>query len=228
MTNVRWTVVALLFFAVTINYVDRAVIGVLKPVLDTALGWDQSDYGWMVTAFQAAYALGYVASGPLLDRFGVRLGFSVAVAVWSVAAMAHAAVTSVAGFSVARAVLGLAEGGMFPGRHQGGDRVVSERAARVCDRPLQRGQQRRRRRLPCRRAVARGALGLAGGVRGDGRARLRVGGVLGAAVSCARQAPARVAGGVGLHSQGPAGSRVGGAVGRRCSAAGRRGRSCSA
>ena len=114
MTNVRWTVVALLFFAVTINYVDRAVIGVLKPVLDAALGWDQRDYGWMVTAFQAAYALGYVASGPLLDRFGVRFGFSVAVAVWSVAAMAHAAVTSVAGFSAARAALGLAEGGTFP------------------------------------------------------------------------------------------------------------------
>lgn len=114
MTNVRWTVVALLFFAVTINYVDRAVIGVLKPVLDTALGWDQRDYGWMVTAFQAAYALGYVASGPLLDRFGVRLGFSIAVAVWSVAAMAHAAATSVAGFSAARATLGFAEGGTFP------------------------------------------------------------------------------------------------------------------
>jgi ACS family hexuronate transporter-like MFS transporter len=114
MTNVRWTIVALLFFAVTVSYVDRAVIGVLKPLLDTALGWDQRDYGWMVTAFQAAYALGYLVSGPLLDRFGVRLGLSVAVAAWSVAAMAHAAATSVAGFSAARAALGLAEGATLP------------------------------------------------------------------------------------------------------------------
>jgi sugar phosphate permease len=88
-THLRWTVVTLLFFAVTINDVDRAVIGVLKPVLDSALGWDQRDYGWMVTAFQAAYALGYVASGPLLDRFGVRLGFPVAVALVALAAAAH-------------------------------------------------------------------------------------------------------------------------------------------
>jgi ACS family hexuronate transporter-like MFS transporter len=114
MTNVRWTVVALLFFAVTINYIDRAVIGVLKPVLDAALGWDQTGYGWVVTAFQAAYALGYAASGALLDRFGVRAGFSAAVAVWSVGAMAHAAAASVAGFSAARAMLGVAEGGTLP------------------------------------------------------------------------------------------------------------------
>ena len=114
MSHVRWTVVALLFFAVTINYVDRAVIGVLKPVLDQALGWDQRDYGWMVTAFQAAYAIGYAVSGRLLDRFGIRLGFAVAVALWSVAAMAHGAMATVLGFSVARAALGLAEGGTLP------------------------------------------------------------------------------------------------------------------
>ncbi|MGV3519005.1 MFS transporter [Luteitalea sp.] len=114
MSSVRWTVVVLLFFAVTINYVDRAVIGVLKPLLDEALGWDQKDYGWMVTAFQAAYAVGYAVSGRLLDRFGIRLGFSVAVALWSVAAMAHGAMTSVVGFSAARAALGLAEGGTLP------------------------------------------------------------------------------------------------------------------
>ncbi|AMY08762.1 Hexuronate transporter [Luteitalea pratensis] len=119
MSHVRWTVVALLFFAVTINYVDRAVIGVLKPVLDQALGWDQRDYGWMVTAFQAAYAIGYAVSGRLLDRFGIRLGFSVAVALWSLAAMAHGAMSTVLGFSVARAALGLAEGGTLPAAVKG-------------------------------------------------------------------------------------------------------------
>jgi len=113
-SRVRWTVVVLLFFAVTINYVDRAVIGVLKPLLDEALGWDQKDYGWMVTAFQAAYAIGYAVSGRLLDRFGIRLGFAVAVALWSVAAMAHGAMATVFGFSAARAALGLAEGGTLP------------------------------------------------------------------------------------------------------------------
>ncbi len=114
MTHFRWTVVALLFFAVTINYIDRAVLGVLKPLLDKELGWDQKDYGWMVTAFQAAYAAGYACSGRLLDLIGARLGFALAVGAWSLAAMAHAVATTVAGFSAARAALGLAEGGTFP------------------------------------------------------------------------------------------------------------------
>lgn len=113
-TNFRWTVVGLLFFAVTINYIDRAVLGVLKPLLDAELGWDQKDYGWMVTAFQGAYAAGYAFSGRLFDRIGARLGFTLAVGAWSVAAMAHAAVSTVAGFSAVRAALGLAEGGTFP------------------------------------------------------------------------------------------------------------------
>jgi MFS transporter, ACS family, hexuronate transporter len=106
--------VALLFFATTVNYIDRAVLGILKPTLEKELGWTQIEYGWMVTAFQLTYALGYVGAGRLIDRFGVRLGFLVSVSLWSVAAMAHAAARTVLGFSVARAGLGLAEGGMFP------------------------------------------------------------------------------------------------------------------
>ena len=113
-TRFRWTVVVLLFFAITVNYIDRAVLGVIKPLLDSALGWNQTDYGWMVTAFQAAYAVGYVFSGRLLDRLGVRLGFSLLVFFWSLAAMSHAAAATVLGFSVARAALGLAEGGALP------------------------------------------------------------------------------------------------------------------
>jgi len=114
MTRCRWTVVGLLLFAVTVNYIDRAVLGVLKPLLDQELGWDQKDYGWMVTAFQASYAAGYLLAGRLFDRIGVRVGFLLAVSVWSLAAMAHAAVRSVLSFSIARSVLGLAEGGCFP------------------------------------------------------------------------------------------------------------------
>jgi MFS transporter, ACS family, hexuronate transporter len=115
MTRYRWVICALLFFATTINYIDRQVIGILKPVLTENLGWNEIDYSNIIFAFQLAYALGYSVVGRVMDRVGVRLGLSVAVAVWSVAAMAHAAMRSVTGFCIARAGLGLAEGGNFPG-----------------------------------------------------------------------------------------------------------------
>ena len=83
----------LLFFAITVNYIDRAVLGVIKPLLDSALGWNQTDYGWMVTAFQAAYAVGYAFSGRLLDRLGVRIGFSLLVFLWSLAAVSYTHLT---------------------------------------------------------------------------------------------------------------------------------------
>ncbi len=114
MTGIRWAVVVLLFFATVINYVDRAVLGILKPVLEKDLGWNQVDYGWIVTAFQLTYAAGYALGGRLFDRIGVRLGYFLAVSVWSVAEVAHAFVRSVTGFSLARAGLGIAEGGNFP------------------------------------------------------------------------------------------------------------------
>ncbi|MBM3852076.1 MAG: MFS transporter [Verrucomicrobia bacterium] len=115
MTHCRWLIVALLFLAVAVNYIDRAVLGVLKPLLDQELGWSQTDYGWMVTAFQASYALGYLLAGRFLDKVGVRLGLLLAVTLWSLAAVGHAAARSVLSFSVARSVLGLAQGGCFPG-----------------------------------------------------------------------------------------------------------------
>jgi ACS family hexuronate transporter-like MFS transporter len=111
----RWLLCALLFFATTINYMDRQVIAVLKPELEKTLGWDQADYGHIVAAFQAAYAAGYLLAGRLMDLVGVRLGFAVSVIAWSLAAMAHGLMRSVAGFCLARAGLGLSEGGNFPG-----------------------------------------------------------------------------------------------------------------
>ena len=114
MSRFRWVVVALLFLATTINYIDRAVLGVLKPVLERELSWTQVDYGWIVTAFQITYAIGYVSAGRLFDCIGVRAGYLASVALWSVAAMAHAIARTAAGFSFARAGLGLAEGGNFP------------------------------------------------------------------------------------------------------------------
>jgi ACS family hexuronate transporter-like MFS transporter len=110
----RWTVCALLFFATTINYIDRQVLGILAPVLQKEIGWTEMEYGYIVTAFQAAYAIGLVFAGRLIDRFGTKIGFSIAIVVWSIAAMGHAAVRSVMGFGAARFALGLGESANFP------------------------------------------------------------------------------------------------------------------
>jgi ACS family hexuronate transporter-like MFS transporter len=110
----RWMIVVLLFFAATVNYVDRQVLGILKPELSSRLGWNEIDYANVVFWFQAAYAFGLLAVGALVDRLGTRRGFSLTVGVWSFAAMAHALVSSVVGFSAARFALGLGESGYFP------------------------------------------------------------------------------------------------------------------
>lgn len=110
----RWGVCGLLFFATTVNYMDRQVLAILAPGLQAEIGWTESEYGLIVTSFQAAYALGLLGAGRLLDRFGVRRGYPLAVALWSVAAMAHAAARSALGFGLARFALGLGEGGNFP------------------------------------------------------------------------------------------------------------------
>ncbi|SDJ97378.1 MFS transporter, ACS family, hexuronate transporter [Catalinimonas alkaloidigena] len=110
----RWRICALLFFATTINYLDRQVLGLLAPQLQEALGWSELDYGRIVTAFQAAYALGFLGMGTLMDRLGTRLGYAVAVGIWSLAAMAHALARNALGFSFARFALGLGEAGNFP------------------------------------------------------------------------------------------------------------------
>ncbi|WP_407078798.1 MFS transporter [Xanthomonas sp. WHRI 10208] len=112
--RVRWRVCALLLAATTINYVDRQVLGVLAPFLQTQIGWNEIQYGYIVTAFQAAYALGLLCSGAVIDRFGTRLGYALAIGVWSLAAMGHALATSVVGFAIARFFLGLGESGNFP------------------------------------------------------------------------------------------------------------------
>lgn len=112
--NFRWIVVGLLFSATTINYIDRQVIGLLKPYIEHELGWTESDYGYIVSAFQLAYAVGMLGCGWLLDRFGVRWGYALAVGVWSIGAVMHAGMRSVAGFAISRVVLGLGEAANFP------------------------------------------------------------------------------------------------------------------
>lgn len=112
--HTRWTVCALLFFATTVNYIDRLVFGLLAPDLQRQFGWSNADYADIVFWFEAAYALGLVSVGRLLDWVGTRRGFSVAVVFWSLATMLHAGMQSVAGFSVARFLLGLGEAANFP------------------------------------------------------------------------------------------------------------------
>ena len=110
----RWTIVALLFFATTINYLDRQVIGLLKPVLEKEFLWSEKDYSGIVMAFQTMYALGLLVFGKLIDKIGTKLGYTISVVVWSVAAMMHAFATTTFGFGVARSALGLGESGNFP------------------------------------------------------------------------------------------------------------------
>ncbi len=112
--NYRWRILTLLFFATTINYIDRQVIGILKPFIAEDLGWSEADYGYIVTAFQIAYAIGLLTTGRLLDKFGVRIGYLWAIIVWSIAGMAHAAARGVASFAVARFALGIGESANFP------------------------------------------------------------------------------------------------------------------
>ena len=110
----RWTVCALLFLATTINYVDRQILGILAGPLQAALGWTESQYGLIVTAFQVAYAIGLLGFGRVIDILGTRTGYALAIGLWSLAAAAHGFVRSVFGFGVARFFLGLGEAGNFP------------------------------------------------------------------------------------------------------------------
>jgi ACS family hexuronate transporter-like MFS transporter len=112
--NQRWIVVALLFFATTINYIDRQVIGLLKPTLEVEFGWSEKDYANIVMAFTAAYALGLLVFGRIIDRIGTKMGFSISIVFWSIAACLHGVVKTTFGFGVARAALGLGESGNFP------------------------------------------------------------------------------------------------------------------
>ncbi len=110
----RWTICGLLFFATTINYMDRQVLGLLAPTLEREVGWTEIEYSHIVMAFQAAYALGLVIFGRWVDRIGTLHGYAISIVAWSLAAMAHALVKSVMGFGIARFALGLGEAGNFP------------------------------------------------------------------------------------------------------------------
>ncbi|HEY4064898.1 MAG TPA: MFS transporter [Puia sp.] len=110
----RWTIVALLFFATTINYIDRQVIGLLKPTLTQVFGWDNTTFGTINGIFQFFYAFGLLAFGGIVDRVGTKIGYSISIIIWSVFAMGHALARSTFGFTIARSGLGVGESGNFP------------------------------------------------------------------------------------------------------------------
>jgi ACS family hexuronate transporter-like MFS transporter len=110
----RWTVCSLLFFATTINYIDRQVIGLLLPRLKTVFGWTDTDFGTINGIFQFFYAFGLLAFGRIVDRVGTKIGYTISIIIWSVFAMGHALARSTFGFTVARSGLGLGEAGNFP------------------------------------------------------------------------------------------------------------------
>jgi ACS family hexuronate transporter-like MFS transporter len=110
----RWIICGLLFFATSVNYIDRQILGILAPVLQAEIRWTEFEYGLIVTTFQAAYALGLLWFGWFIDKYGTKTGYSISIAGWSIAAMAHAFARTPLGFGMARASLGLSESGNFP------------------------------------------------------------------------------------------------------------------
>ncbi|RYC70527.1 MFS transporter [Spirosoma sordidisoli] len=113
-TSYRWFIVVLLFTATTINYLDRQIIGLLKPILEVEFSWTETDFARIVIAFTAAYAVGLLAFGWFIDKVGTKIGYAVTIVWWSVAGMLHALARSAFGFGVARVGLGLGEAGNYP------------------------------------------------------------------------------------------------------------------
>lgn len=112
--RVRWSICAMLFFATSINYIDRQVLAILKPTLEHSIGLTELSYGYIVDAFQIAYGIGLLTAGRFIDRVGTRIGYAVVMAIWSLSAMAHALASTAFEFGVARFFLGLGESGNFP------------------------------------------------------------------------------------------------------------------
>lgn len=113
--NYRWLICTLLFAAMVINYVDRQMLGVLKPTLSAEFGWTETQYADIIFYFQAAYAISYLLFGRFIDRIGARWGFGIAFLIWQIGHIAHAGVSSLNQMIAARVLLGVGEGGGFPG-----------------------------------------------------------------------------------------------------------------
>jgi len=126
-SNIRWAVCFLLFLATTINYMDRSVFAFIEPQLHNAafMGWDftkdqfhqkvfDNNFGNVIIVFQFAYGIGFLFAGRIIDKLGTKVGYACAILIWGLASMSHSLVSSVVGFCIARAFLGLGESGNFP------------------------------------------------------------------------------------------------------------------
>lgn len=120
--NYRWIIVSLLFFATTINYIDRQIIGLLKPILEVEFNWSEKDFAYIVMAFTAAYAIGLLVMGRLIDKIGTKTGYTLIITIWSIAGMFHALARNALQFALARFGLGIGEAGNFPA----GVKAISE------------------------------------------------------------------------------------------------------
>ena len=110
----RWMILFMLFAATTINYLDRQILSILKPILDQGLGWTDAQYGMIMSIFQASYAVGLTMFGWIIDKYGARMGFAISIIWWSVGALSHAFAVGVKSMGLSRVILGLGEGGNFP------------------------------------------------------------------------------------------------------------------
>ncbi len=110
----RWMILFMLFAATTINYLDRQILSILKPVLDTEFGWTDAQYGMIMSVFQASYAVGLTMFGWIIDKYGARIGYAISIVWWSVGAICHACAIGVKSMGACRVLLGLGEGGNFP------------------------------------------------------------------------------------------------------------------
>ena len=198
----------MLLAATTINYIDRQVLGVLAPYLQREIGWNEIEYGNIVTAFQAAYAIGLVAAGAIIDRLGTRIGYALAIGVWSLAAMSHALVGSVAGFAAARFALGLGEAGNFPAAIKTVAEWFPRRERAFATGIFNSGSNLGAIIAPAAGADHRGDIRLAGRIPGHRSAERGVARRLAAHVSPAGRAAAAVARRAGADPQRSAGTAV--------------------
>ena len=113
-TNIRWYILALLFTATTLLYIDRAALGIMAPYLQDKIGWTEKQYGYITSSFMIGYAICFLIMGRLIDRFGSRKGYAFSMGLWSIAQLAHALVSSWAGFAVSRFSLSIGQSGNFP------------------------------------------------------------------------------------------------------------------
>jgi MFS transporter, ACS family, hexuronate transporter len=112
--NYRWYIIIFLFLATTINYIDRQIIGILAPTLQTVFNWSEKDYSFIITGFQIAYAIGLITMGTILDKIGIKKGYAIAIVIWSIAGIFHGWACGVTAFVMARFILGIGESANFP------------------------------------------------------------------------------------------------------------------